>query len=282
MERSRNHGTAVTRKSLSDHLAEQIVSGRLPAGSHLPSERQLAEQFGVSRAMVREALRSLVERHLVEVVPGRGAFVQHVRSSGVVQGFETLFRRRQVTPRDMVEARTALECAAAALAAERATAADFEALAGARVQLDRAGGILEQVRQDLAFHLAIVRAARNPVIETMYDAIVGLVVELMLRSLADPQVAGDALPYHLAIYEAIRDRDPGRAREAMAAHLAVAARLYGDDFDSSLETVTQRELARLLAPAMTLDALIEAAVPDLDGSVTRRLTAPSPDFGRGS
>jgi hypothetical protein len=105
------------------------------------------------------------------------------------------------------------------------------------------------------------------VIGTMFEAIIGLAVELMLRSLADPAVTRTALPYHRAIYEAIRDRDPERARAAMAEHLSVAASLYGEDFDRSLETVTQRELARVLAPTMTLDDLIEAALPDLDGTM---------------
>jgi GntR family transcriptional repressor for pyruvate dehydrogenase complex len=262
----RGQTAVMTRESLSEYLEEQIVSGRLPPGTHLPSERQLAERFGVSRAMVREALRSLIERHLVEVVPGRGAFVQQARASDVAHRFDALFRRRQVTPRHMVEARTALECTAAALATERATPADVEALAGALAQFDRASGLIEQVRADLAYHLAIARAARNPVIEAMFEAIIGLAVELMLRSLADSEVARTALPYHRMIFEAIRDRDPERARAAMAEHLSVAASLYGDDLDRSLETVTQRELARVLAPTMTLDDLIEATVPDLDGN----------------
>jgi DNA-binding FadR family transcriptional regulator len=218
--------------------------------------------------MVREALRSLIERHLVEVIPGRGAFVQQARASDVADRFDVLFRRRQVTPRHMVEARTALECAAVVLAAERATPADIEALGEALAAFDRANGLLEQVRYDLAYHRTIVRAARNPVIETMFEAILGLAVEQMLRSLSDPAVTRTAVPYHREIYEAIHDREPERARLAMVGHLSVAASLYGADFDRSLETVTQREIARLLAPTMTLQDLIEAAMPDLDSSGT--------------
>jgi GntR family transcriptional repressor for pyruvate dehydrogenase complex len=127
------------------------------------------------------------------------------------------------------------------------------------------------VRHDVAYHLSIVRAARNPVIETMFEAIISMAVEMVLRSLADPQVAGIAVPLHHAIFEAIRDGDAERARQAMTDHLAVAARLYGDDFDRSLDIVTHREVTRLLAPAMTLDDLIEATVPNLaeDGDSPR-------------
>jgi len=66
----------VTRDELTRELENDIVSGRQGVGSKLPSERQLADRFGVSRPVVREALRTLVERRLVEIHPGRGAFVR--------------------------------------------------------------------------------------------------------------------------------------------------------------------------------------------------------------
>ena len=136
----------MTRATLSATLEAQIVSGRLAAGMKLPSERQLAERYGVSRPIVREALRSLVER-------------------------------------DLVEARTMLECTAAELAAQRATPEDEAAIETALLGFDRAGSVIEQARYDMAFHLAIARSSRNPVIETMFGSITALTVELMLRSL---------------------------------------------------------------------------------------------------
>lgn len=257
-------GPTATRAMLAELIEEQIVAGRMAPGAKLPSERQLAERFGVSRPIVREALRSLIERHLVEVHPGRGAYVLPARASNAAHRLDALFRRSQVTPRDMVEARTMLECTAAALAAERATATDLTALAEALTGIDRAVGLFEQTRADLTFHLTIARAAHNPVIETMFGAITGLAVEQMLRSLADPDVARAALPYHRAIDEAIQDRDPERARQVMAAHLSVATRFYGEDLDRNLESVARRELERLFSPGVTLDDLVGAAVPDLD------------------
>ena len=249
-----------TRAGVAAHLEEEILSGRVAAGAKLPSERELADRYGVSRPVVREALRGLIERNLVAVVPGRGAYVRAARATDAAPGMDTLLRRHQATARDLVEARTMLECTAAELAAARATPEDLAAMADALERFDRAGGIVEQARYDLAFHLAIVGAARNPVIATMFGAITGLTVELMLRSLGDPVVARASVPYHRAIHEGIRARDPGRARAAMADHLAVAARTYGADYDRSLESVARRELARLLAPGVTLDELL-AAVP---------------------
>ena len=254
--------TPLSRAALFARLEDEILSGRLVVGQKLPSERELAEQHGVSRPVVREAIRGLIERNLVEVLPGRGAYVRAARMTDAAWGMDALLRRHQATARDVVEARTMLESTAAELAATRAQPAELAAMANALDRFDRADGLIEQARYDLAFHLAIARAAGNPVIETMFGAITGLAIELMLRSLGDPEVSRVSVPYHRTIHEAIAARDPRLARAAMADHLAVAARTYGPDFDRSLETVARRELARLFAPGMTLDDLLGVVPAD--------------------
>lgn len=249
---------AMSRDALAAHLETEIVGGALPAGAKLPSERRLAERYGVSRPIVREALRSLVERNLVEIQPARGAFVRHVRATDAAGHLDALYRRSQATPRDLVEARTMLECTAVELAAQRATPEDLDAVARALAEFDRSATIVEQARYDMAFHLAIARAAHNPVIETMFGSITALTVELMLRSLGDPAVARVSVPIHREISQALRNRDTARARAAMARHLAVASSHYGEDYDRSIESVARRELERLLAPGVTLDDLLAA------------------------
>ena len=250
------NSTIATRAGLAAALEAAILGGRLAPGAKLPSEREMAERHRVSRPAVREAIRGLVERDLIEVVPGRGAFVRHARTSDAAGRMDALLRRRQPTPRHLVEARLMLEGTAAALAAERAGAADLAAIAAALDAFDAAAGLLDQVRHDLAFHLAVARAAHNPVVETMFGAVAGLTAELMLRSLADPLTTPDSLPYHRAVFDAIRGNDPALARAAMTDHLKVAARTYGADFDRSLDSVARREVARLLDPGMDLDALL--------------------------
>ncbi|MGH2602789.1 MAG: FadR/GntR family transcriptional regulator, partial [Dehalococcoidia bacterium] len=216
----------MTRAGLSDLLESQILSGQVRTGMKLPSERELAERYGVSRPIVREALRGLIERNLVEVRPGRGTYVRDARAADAALRRDALFRRQEATARDVVEARTMLECTAASLAATRAEPADLVAMAQALAAFDRAGGLIDRTRYDLAFHVAIARAARNPVIETMFMAITTLTIELMLRSLADPTVTRISLPFHQVIYQAIERRESDQAHAAMAEHLAVAARTY--------------------------------------------------------
>lgn len=250
----------VTREMLAAHIEQRIMTGELTAGVRLPSERQLAERYGVSRPVVREALRSLVERNLVEVQPGRGAFVRRARLSDAAGRLEAIFRRTQATARDVVEARIMLECTAVSLAAQRATEADLTGLETALTQFDRAADILEQARCDLAFHLGIIRAARNPVVETMFGSITGLSVELMLRSLGDREVARVSVPFHRKIADAIRAHEPVRARRLMEEHLAVAASLYGEDYDRNIESIARREVQRLFPPGVTLDDLLVATI----------------------
>lgn len=250
----------VTRDELAHELENEIIDGRQAVGSKLPSERQLSERYGVSRPVVREALRSLVERRLVEIHPGRGAFVRDAQSSDAASQMSVFFRRKQVTARDLVEARSVLECGAASLAAARAEQNDLESMTLALAELERSVDVVDQVQWDLAFHYAVTRASRNPVVESMFAAVVQPMVELMLRSLIDPDVRKEALGLHHEIVEAITARDSGRAREAMARHIGVAEHFYGEDLDRSVESVARRELARRLAPSVTLEDVLDKAI----------------------
>ncbi len=250
----------VTRDELALDLENGIVAGHQAVGSKLPSERQLSERYGVSRPVVREALRTLVERRLVEIHPGRGAFVRDAQSSDAASQMGVFFRRKQVTARDLVEARSMLECTAASLAAVRAGKVDLDLMAQALAELERSVDVVDQARWDLSFHYAVTRASRNPVVESMFAAVVQPMVELMLRSLIDPDVRQEALGLHHEIVEAITARDSGRARDAMARHIAVAEHFYGEDLGRSVESVARRELARWLAPNVTLEDVLDRAI----------------------
>jgi GntR family transcriptional regulator, transcriptional repressor for pyruvate dehydrogenase complex len=254
--------TIASRDVIAAYLEEELLSGRLPVGSRLPSERQLATRLGVSRPVVREVLRTLVERGLLEVSPGRGTFARAMEPNDVAAPMTSVYRRRNATPRDLVEARTMLECEAAALAAERATPAEVEELDALVRAIDVAEDIISKARADVAFHARIARASANPVIETMFLSITGLAFEHMLRSSADPHIPGEANPYHQRVVDAIRDRDRDSARAAMQAHLSVATRRYGADLDYSIEHLARRELDRIQVPESLRRSLVERSLPE--------------------
>ena len=246
-----------TRNDLAARLEEQIAGGQLAAGELLPSERVIAEEYGLSRSMVREALRTLAERRLIEVVPGRGSFVRKRTVEDSIDQLSGLLDWREITARELIEARTMVEVTAASLAAERADTSMLDRIERALMAFDDAGSVIDQVRGDLAFHLAIVTAAGNPLVEIMFHAIQRYTVELMLRSLSDDTVVRESVPYHRKILAAVRSHDAAGAAEAMRRHLAVGLTTYGPDIDQNLELVTQRSLRRLTGRAMTMSELLD-------------------------
>jgi GntR family transcriptional repressor for pyruvate dehydrogenase complex len=260
-------------------IADGIVAGEYRPGDKLPSERALAARYGVSRPLVREALRSVEELGLIETQPGRGTFVRSEAAPGVHRGVEVAILRRGVTAQQLSEARLTLEGEAASLAATRATPDDLALLDVALERLEHSESI-EHVRNDLAFHLAIAAAAHNPVIEMMLEAIAPQTAALMLRSVGDPDVMVRSQPYHRIALEAIRSGDGEAARAAIHAHLGVASQLYGDDFDRSVEELAGTALRRL-GSLTSLDDIVAAALRSRTqdaarGREERGLLAPKP------
>ncbi len=257
-----------TRDTVAAELEAEILSGRLAPGDRLPSERGLAEQHGVSRPIVREALRIVAERGLVQIVPGRGAFVRRPSPLAGVRPLDVLYRRGHTTARELSEARLLLECESASLAAQRAGLDDVREI-GARLAALEAGGTpQETVRNDLAFHLRVARAAHNRVVEAMLASLSLLAAELMVRSLGDPDIYRRSAPYHREVYEAIAARDPDRARVAMRDHLSVASATYGRDYDDDLDVMAERALRRL-GLSEGLQTFLRAVLPTEPGAAER-------------
>lgn len=230
----------VTAEQLVAQLDAKIVTGAVPPGSRLESERKLAERHGVSRPVVREALRSLQERGLVTAQPGRGNFVRELRPTGGVATAEILTRRGQVTARQLSAARIMLEGEAAALAAANRSAADLKHMQALLESFDATDDVMAKAEKDLAFHEAVLLAAGNSVLQVMFGSIRSLSYALMLRSLSDRSVRDAGAPMHHTILSAIRRRDSRAARRHMVEHLSVAETHYGRDLD--------RPLAKILPP----------------------------------
>jgi len=245
-----------SRSDLVAALADQIGRGSFPHGTLLPSERVLAEEYGLSRSMVREALRTLSERRLIDIIPGRGSVVRQATVSDAVEQLIKIFDHSRVTPRILIEARAMIETTAAGAAALQASGEQVDTIVRAKRACDDAVSVLEQVSWDLAFHLAIVRAAGNPLVDVMFRAIQPYIVEILFRSLTDTEVTRKGLVYHDRIATAIADRDSNAAIAAMQRHLTLGLTLFGSDIDRNLNLVARDAMERMVSDTVTFEDLM--------------------------
>jgi GntR family transcriptional regulator, transcriptional repressor for pyruvate dehydrogenase complex len=202
-------------------IEESILKGTLKPGDQLPAERELAQQFGVSRTAVREAVKTLREKGLVEAYSGRGTFVTDGTSQAVRHSLDLLIKIGQPdASTHLAEMRTILEPEIAALAATRVEEQHLSTMREAVAVMDRSLHDPDSyIEADLDFHLSLAEAVANPLILSLIDSVVGLLREQRMRIF---QVAGGPERgqfHHKRILEAVEHRDPDRAREAMRAHL---------------------------------------------------------------
>ncbi|WP_369654144.1 FadR/GntR family transcriptional regulator [Variovorax sp. V213] len=212
---------------VADALAAEVRSGRLSEGDRLPTEAALAEQFGVSRTVVREAVSRLKSLGLLDSRQGSGVYV---RPAGV----EPLrFEMPHVASREaviqMVELRRALEAEVAALAAERRTPEDVQRIREAIEALHAAvaaGG--NGADEDVRFHRAIAEAARNPfligTLQYLRQFLHGATRVTRANEARRADFAREVAREHAQIVEAIEAGDPLRAREAAKSHMDNAIR----------------------------------------------------------
>lgn len=239
------HQRGLLTEQIARRLERDIRSGDIAVGEKLPSERELAIQFGASRNVVREVLRRLEAQNLIEVAPGRGSFVSE-HSSAQARGYDGLYRAERPTVRQLIEARIPLEVEIIGLAAQRATEADFAAMAAANERMATAQDVVAKARADLDFHDAVAAASGNPVLRVMLSSISGLMFEMMLRSNSDPSIGEEGVPHHPEIFEALLSRDVELCRHHMREHLTLGLRTYGSDLDVSLDVMATRHIETLL------------------------------------
>ena len=202
-------------------IEESILKGALKPGDQLPPERELAQNFGVSRTAVREAVKALREKGLVEAYSGRGTFITNGTSQAIRQSLDLISRiGQQEGLAHLAELRQILEPEIAALAAPRIEEQLLATMREALATMDRSLHDPDAyIEADLDFHLALAEAAANPLVLSLLDSIVGLLREQRLRIFAVDGGPQRGQFHHKRILAAIEARDPEKARAAMRAHL---------------------------------------------------------------
>jgi GntR family transcriptional repressor for pyruvate dehydrogenase complex len=202
-------------------IEDSILKGTLKAGDQLPSERELALKFGVSRTAVREAVKSLHEKGLVEAYSGRGTFITNRTSQAVTQSINLMMKIDQTDgSASLAEVRQILEPEIAALAATRIQESQLTLMREAFSVMQQALKDPEAyIEADLDFHLALAEAAENPLILSLLDSIVGLLREQRIKIFFQEGGPERGQHHHARILAAIEKRDPEESRAAMRDHL---------------------------------------------------------------
>jgi GntR family transcriptional repressor for pyruvate dehydrogenase complex len=217
---------ATLAQRVEDELERLIVESRLGEGDRLPSERELAAQFGVSRTVVREAVRALAAKRLVDVGAGRGIVVRAPSAASAGQSMELLLRMQAggADADKVSEVRRVLENEIASLAAARRTDADLSALQRILEEASqRQDDPDAYIRTDVDFHSQLARSTHNELFVIILDSVAAVMTEVRLLTLRIPGIATLALEHHRRVFEAVQEGAPDKARAAMDAHMDQAA-----------------------------------------------------------
>lgn len=216
---------------IADQIEEAIFNKSFTIGAQLPSEQQLADQFGVSRNVVREAFKFLKERGLITIQNGSGAYVaepsaEHTRSA---LGRYLRLMGSENTLSALFHVRRLLEGENARLAASHATEADLNTLEECLSRMRNHGGNIEKwSTADLDFHLAIAQATQNPYLAILLEPLMGHLHDVIADGYTMPGGTEQGMQAHIEIFQAIKAGDPERAYRAIIAHLTDSEQRLGN------------------------------------------------------
>lgn len=208
-----------------DYVLDLIRSGSVKPGQQVPTETELTQILGVSRTCVREAMKSLQSMGLVEIRQRVGATVLEPSSSSLLNSGSFLLAVQAQRMDDLLEFRRIMEVGLASLAAEKAELKDVESM---RKALDRYRAAMASqpvdCNTDMSFHAALAAASKNPIAVMVWQMLSENLAQVLEQASSVPHICEQTLSDHEEIYEAVRDRNAFKAREAMRRHLDNAER----------------------------------------------------------
>jgi GntR family transcriptional regulator, transcriptional repressor for pyruvate dehydrogenase complex len=216
-------------------LKNAISNGVFKVGNRLPSERELAEQMGVSRTSVREAIQQLELLGIVETVHGGGSIVKNLTEQGIRSPMEIVLEEDKRRVLELTEVRAFMEAWAAKQAAAHRTDAELELIRGYLEEMERdleKGRVRPEI--DFKFHAEIAAATHNTVFVHLIENIHQLISysikvhrEEVFLSREDQETIFD---HHLRVFKAIRNKDPKAAEDAMSTHLRFVVQEFKKKF----------------------------------------------------
>lgn len=214
-------------------LREQLVTGHLKTGDRLLPERDLAAALGVSRPVIREALRALATLGALEIKRGYGTVVREPNFEALSDYFGLVLAQQAGAVDDVMQARIAIERQAVRLACTRALATDLDKLSQALQAIkDTIDDPVKGGAADFHFHTMIVESAHSPALSSVYAAVAKLLQKSHMERrqvIAHvPEVDAYLVDHHEAIMQAIRRKDASQADALLAEHFEIGASLRED------------------------------------------------------
>jgi len=213
---------------VADTIQDMILSKRLRQGERLPTERELGEQFQVSRTVIREAIRILEARGLLDTQTGSGTYVRALQGEDVVNSIAMYLSSQDpaCTIESIMEVRRVLEIQVVKLAAERATPDNITELEAIMEQMCRFSNDIDiYAKWDLEFHLTLAHASNNELFKILIEPLGGALFELIWTASTTPGAIEDSCRFHNEILNAIKNRNSDLAMALMKAHLDQSQRV---------------------------------------------------------
>jgi len=216
-------------------LKDYIISGVYNAGDQLPTEIELSQTLGISRAATREGLRELEGVGLITTVQGYkgGRFVRKINSDIIVNGLDFLLQTQRASFDELMEARKAIECVTVKMAALNRTEENLEAMS--KVLDLRVDAKEEFYKKTFELHEIVASASQNKVLFYVVQAIRKLIFQTYSNITLEENDIDLAIKTHQAIYTAIKNRDPEEAEKAMIFDIEAYRKLY-------LEVINKKKL----------------------------------------
>lgn len=226
--------TPIRTKRLYEEIVEQIkrliADGRLKPGDRLLAERELADRFQVSRASVREAIRTLEMLGIIDIRPGEGTFIRETDSDDIIRPLAMFLAVERSSALDMFEMRRIFETSTASLAAERATPEELDQIEASLESMKERLNVQDSEKGeefDAAFHFAIAEAAHNSLLTRLFKTVSGDFAKANSAArrqlyLDNVKNAQRIIDQHSEILAAIRSGSPKAAAKAMLTHLKFA------------------------------------------------------------
>lgn len=214
-------------ESIADNLEQMILDDSSQIGQRLPSEQTLAENFGVSRNVVRESLKILKERHLVSLRTGEGAYIEKPDNRSLTELLNRIILLDNVEHNSVMEVRQIIETEACRLAAERNAPEAFDVLEEINDSMMRYKEDIEKrISLDIQFHITIAKLSNNPLLELFAQSMANLLAPILRTALIPEKGNENGIEFHKQIIATLRLQNGEQAEKLMRQHLEESMENY--------------------------------------------------------